>query len=72
MNRNQPDLIEYLQEEICVLKEPLDKRPRFTDDPRRRLTAKGRRVGRKALQRFASLVTPNTRLAWQRRWIARK
>ncbi len=64
MNRNQQDLIESLQEEICVLKEQLDKRPRFTDDPRRRLAAKGRRVARKALQRFASLVTPNTLLAW--------
>jgi len=29
MNRNQQDVIEYLQEEIRVLKELLGKQPRF-------------------------------------------
>ena len=35
MNRHQQDVIEYLQEEIRVLKELLDKKPRFNDHQRR-------------------------------------
>src|ERR1017187_4592748 len=72
MNRNQQDVIEYLQEEIRVLKELLGKKPRFNDSQRRRLAIKGKRLGRKALDRFASLVTPTTLLAWHRRLVARK
>ena len=53
MNRHQQLVIEYLQEQ-------LGRRPRFTDDRRRRLAAKGKRVGRKGLMQFASIVTPNT------------
>src|SRR5664279_1962025 len=72
MNRNQQDVIEYLQEEIRVLKELLGKKPRFNDGQRRRLAIKGRRLGRQTLDRFASLVTPNTLLAWHRRLVAQK
>jgi hypothetical protein len=64
MNRHQQVVIEYLQEEIRVLKEQLGSRPRFTDDQRRRLAVKGKSVGRKGLLRFANIVTPNTLLAW--------
>jgi hypothetical protein len=72
MNRDQQDVIEYLPEEIRVLKELLGKKPRFNDSHRRRLATKGRRLGRKALDRFASLATPNTLQAWYRRLVARK
>ena len=72
MNRNQQDVIEYLQEEIRVLKEQLGQKPRFNDGQRQRLAIKGKRLGRKALDRFSSLVTPNTLLAWHRRLVARK
>src|SRR5271156_5518621 len=72
MNRNQQDVIEYLQGEIRVLKELLGKKPRFNDDQRRQLASKGKRLGRKALDRFSSLVTPNTLLAWHRRLVAQK
>ena len=37
MNRRQQAVIEYLQEEVRVLQEQLGKRPRFTDDQRRKL-----------------------------------
>lgn len=46
MNRSQQDIIEYLQEEIRVLKELLDKKPRFNDHQRWRLAVKGKRLGR--------------------------
>jgi hypothetical protein len=72
MHRNQQEVIEYLQEEVRVLKELLGKQPRFNDDQRRRLALKSKRLGRKALDRFASLVAPNTLLAWHRRLVAQK
>ena len=34
MNRHQQDLIEYLHEEVRILKAQLGKRPRFSDDQR--------------------------------------
>ncbi len=72
MNRRQQVVIEYLQEEIRVLKEQLGKRPRLNDDQRRRLAVKGKPVGRKNLLRLANRVTPDTLLAWHRRLIAEK
>jgi hypothetical protein len=66
MNRNQQDVIEYLQEEVRVLKELLGKQPRFNDARRRRLAVNGKNLGRRTLDRFASLVTPDTLLAWHR------
>jgi hypothetical protein len=72
MNRQQQVVIEYLQEEIRVLQEQLGRRPRFNDNQRRRLAVKGKPVGRKGLLRIASLVTPDTLLAWHRRLVARK
>ena len=72
LNRNQQSVIEYLREEVKVLKEQLGKKPRFTDDQRRRLAAKARILSRDCLNQFASIVTPETLLAWHRRLIARK
>lgn len=72
MNRNQQGVIEYLQEEVRVLKELLGKKPRFHDDQRRRLASKAKRLGRTVLDRFTSLVTPNTLLVWHRRLVAQK
>jgi putative transposase len=56
MNRHQQVVIEYLQEEIRVLKEQMGKRPRFNNDQRRRLAVKGKSVGRKNLLRLARIV----------------
>jgi putative transposase len=72
LNRNQQLVIEYLQEEVKVLKEQLGKKRRFTDDQRRRLAAKAQKLGRDRLRRFASIVSPKTLLEWHRRLIARK
>jgi transposase InsO family protein len=72
INRNQQNVIDYLQEEVKVLKEQLGKTPRFNDDQRRRLAAKAKLLGRERLRRFASIVSPQTLLNWHRRPIARK
>jgi len=47
-------------------------RPRFSDDQRRRLAAKGKPLGRKLLHQIATIVTPDTILAWHRKLIAAK
>tara|TARA_R110002094_G_scaffold101690_2_gene101614 strand:- start:1244 stop:2206 length:963 start_codon:yes stop_codon:yes gene_type:complete len=71
VNRRQAHAIEYLVEENRVLKEPLgNKRLRLTDDQRRRRAAKGKPIGRRLLDRIATIVTPETILRWHRNLIA--
>jgi len=73
MNQRQLQVIEYLREENRVLREQLaDRRIRFTDEQRRRLAAKAKGLGRKVLEEVATIVTPDTLLAWHRRLIAQK
>ena len=73
INRQQQDVIAYIQEENRILKSKLKgKRIRFTDDERRRLAIKGKALGRKVLREVASIVTPDTILAWHRKLIAQK
>jgi len=73
MNWHKQRTIEYLREENRVLREQLgDRRLRFNDDQRRRLAAKAKGLGRKLLAEVATLVTPDTLLAWHRRLIAQK
>ncbi len=73
INRHQQDVIDYLVEENRVLKGQLrGKRLRLTDDERRRLAAKGKALGRRVLAEVATIVTPDTIMAWYRKLIARK
>jgi transposase InsO family protein len=73
INEHQQAAIDYLREENRVLKEQLGgKRLRLTDDQRRRLAAKGKALGRRALKEIASIVTPDTILRWHRQLIAQK
>jgi hypothetical protein len=73
MNQRQQQVIEYLREENRVLREQLgDRRLRFNDDQRRRLAVRAEGLGRKLLTEVASLVTPDTLLAWHRKLIAQK
>ncbi len=59
VNRVQQRTIEYLVEENPVLKEQLKGRKlRLNDDQRRRLGAKGKQLGRRLLNRVATIVTP--------------
>ena len=73
MNQRQLHAIEYLREENRVLREQLgDRRLRLSDDQRRRLAARAKGLGRKLLAEVATIVTPETLLAWHRKLIAQK
>ena len=73
MNHRQQAVIDYLREENRILREQLDgRRLRLNDNQRRRLAAKAKGLGRKILREVATIVTPETLLAWHRKLIAQK
>jgi putative transposase len=73
MNQQQQLALDYLREENRVLKEQLGgRRLRLNDDQRRRLASKAKRLGRGLLAQVATIVTPETLLAWHRKLIAQK
>lgn len=73
INRDQQKIIDYLTEEIRVYQELCKgHRLRFTDKQRRRLSMKAKALGRKTLEQFASIVTPDTLLRWFRNLVAKK
>ena len=62
VNRHQADVIAYLVEENRVQKEQMKGRAlRLTDDQRRRLAAKAKVLGRKALDQVANPVASDSR-----------
>ena len=73
LNEEQRWRIEFLQEQVRVLQELHGgKRLHLHDDQRRRLAAKGKRLGRRILLELGTIVTPGTILRWHRELIARK
>ena len=72
INRQQQAVIEYLQEEIRVLKEIHGKRLRFNDQQRRRLAAKAKKIRFGKLGQIANIATPHTLRAWFRKLVAQK
>jgi putative transposase len=63
--KQQREVIDYLQAENRVLREQLgSRRLRFTDDQRIRLAAKAKSLGRRVLQQFETIVSPDTLLAY--------
>ena len=56
MNQHQQHAIEYLREENRVLRAQLgNRRLRFTDEQRRRLAARAKLLGRKLLEKVATI-----------------
>src|SRR5215831_5361297 len=73
MNQHQLQVIDYLREENRVLRQQLGgRRLRLSDDQRRRLAAKAKLLGQRLLAEVATIVTPETLLAWHRKLIAQK
>jgi len=73
MNQHQQQVIEYLIEENRVLREQIgNRRLRFSDNQRRRLAARAKKLGRRLLAQVATIVTPETLMAWHRKLIAQK
>lgn len=71
VNRRPAQAIEYLDEENRVLKQQLGNQLlRLTDDQRRRLAAKAKPLGRRLLDKVATIVPPDTILRWHRKLIA--
>ena len=68
MNQHQQHVIEYLIEENRVLREQIgNRRLRFSDNQRRRLAATAKKLGRRLLAQVATIVTPETLMAWHRK-----
>jgi len=66
MNQRQLQIIDYLREQLS------GRRVRFNDNQRRRLAAKAKGLGRRILAEVATIVTPETLVAWHRKLIAQK
>lgn len=75
MGRKQQQVIDYLLEENRVLKEQFEatgKKLKLTTPQRRKLAVKARKLGWQNLMKYATLVRPETLLAWHRKYVARK
>ena len=73
LNRHQQAVIDYLIEENRVLKEQFEgQRLQLTDEQRVRLAVKAKAPGRLLPGEMATIVTPDTLLAWHRKLIAKK
>jgi transposase InsO family protein len=64
--------VEYLLAENRILRDQIAGRPRFTDAQRITLATIGARLGKTALEKIASIVTPETILRWHRKLVAQK
>jgi putative transposase len=63
---------EYLVTENRILRQQITGRVRLSDNERKTLAALGKELGRKALEEVATIVTPETLLAWHRKFMAKK
>jgi transposase InsO family protein len=63
---------EYLVTENRLLRQQIPGRARLTDAERTTLAEIGKKLSRQALKEVASIVTPDTILAWHRKFVAQK
>jgi putative transposase len=62
----------YLVTENRILRNRLQDRVRLSDGERQNLAEIGQRLGRQALEEIATIVKPDTILAWHRKLMAQK
>src|SRR5262247_1528626 len=63
---------EYLVTENRILRDQIKGRVRLSDGERKTLAEIGQKLGKKALEEVATIVKPETILAWHRRLVAQK
>jgi putative transposase len=63
---------EYLVTENRLLRNQIQGRVRLTDGERKTLAEIGKRLGKHALEEIATIVKPDTILAWHRKLVAQK
>jgi hypothetical protein len=63
---------EYLATKNRILRQQIKGRVQLSDGDRKTLAEIGKRLGRKALEEVASIVKPDTILAWHRTLVAQK
>jgi putative transposase len=63
---------EYLVTENRIPRQQITGRVQLSDGERKRLAELGKKLGKKALAEVATIVTPETILAWHRKFIAKK
>jgi putative transposase len=63
---------EYLEAENRILRNQINGRVQFTNGDRRTLAELGQKLGRKVLEEIATVATPNTILAWHRKFVDQK
>jgi hypothetical protein len=63
---------EYLVTENRLLRHQIPGRVRLSDGERKTLAEIGKKLGKQALAEVATMVTPDTILAWHRKLVARK
>src|SRR5215468_1249125 len=62
----------YVVEENRILRKQIAGRVQLTDAERQTLAAIGKKLGKQALEAVATIVTPDTILAWHRKLVAQK
>jgi transposase len=63
---------EYVVTENRILRQQLRGHVQLTDAERRSLAEVGKKLGKRALEEVATIVTPETILAWHRKFVAKK
>src|SRR2546430_17625211 len=63
---------EYLVTENRLLRQQITGRIRLSDAERKTLAEIGKKLGKQALAEVATIVTPDTILAWHRKLVAQK
>lgn len=63
---------EYLVTENRILRNQIEGRVPLTDAERRTLAEIGKKLGKQALEEVATIVKPDTILAWHRKLVAQK
>jgi putative transposase len=63
---------EYLVTENRILRQQITERVRLSNSERMTLAEIGQKLGKQALEEIATIVKPDTILAWHRRLVAQK